>query len=150
MKVLVIIPSLLTGGGQRVAMDIAEDNPDFIFIVIGKKVDNSFTKEVESYHKVYYMNKELGFNPKVFFKIGRILKIEKPDIVHFHLGVSLYGLLPCFFRRKIKLVYTFHTIAEKDSEGIIRKLCFCGIKFRNLIFMQLSIHNILINSIHKL
>ena len=122
MKVMMIIPSLLTGGGQRVAMDIASDDPRFVFIVIGKRVDNSFTREVEANHKVYYMNKELGFNPKVFFRIARVLKSETPDIVHFHLGVSLYGLVPCFFRRKIKLFYTFHTIAEKDSEGIIRML----------------------------
>lgn len=133
MKVMMIIPSLLTGGGQRVAMDIASDDPRFVFIVIGKRVDNSFTREVEANHKVYYMNKELGFNPKVFFRIARVLKSETPDIVHFHLGVSLYGLVPCFFRRKIKLFYTFHTIAEKDSEGIIRMLCFWGIKFRKLI-----------------
>ena len=133
MKVMMIIPSLLTGGGQRVAMDIASDDPRFVFIVIGKRVDNSFTREVEANHKVYYMNKELGFNPKVFFRIARVLKSETPDIVHFHLGVSLCGLVPCFFRRKIKLFYTFHTIAEKDSEGIIRMLCFWGIKFRKLI-----------------
>ena len=133
MKIMMIIPTLMTGGGQRVAMDIASDDSDFIFVVIGQRTDNEFTKEVEKYHKVYYMDKQLGFNPNVFFKIDKILKIEKPDVVHFHLGVSLYGLIPCFFRRKIKLFYTFHTVAEKDSEGLIRRLCFLGIKFRGLV-----------------
>ena len=133
MKVMIIIPSLLVGGGQRVAMDIASDDSDFVFVIIGKKVENSYTKEVEAHHKVYYMNKELGFKPKVFFKIGKVIDSERPDVIHFHLGVSLYGLVPCFFKRKIKLFYTFHTIAEKDSEGIIRKLCYIGIKFRKMI-----------------
>lgn len=133
MKVLIIIPTLLTGGGQRVAMDIAADDSNFIFLVIGKRVDNSYTREVEEHHKVYYMNKELGFNPKMFFKIAKIIKVENPEVVHFHLGVSLYGLVPCFFRKKTKLIYTFHTIAEKDSEGLVRKLCYAGIKYGNLI-----------------
>lgn len=133
MKILVIIPTLLTGGGQRIAMDIASNDSNFVFLVIGKRVDNSYTKEVEEYHKVYYMDKELGFDPKVFFKIRKVIKVENPEVVHFHLGVSLYGLIPCFFRKKTKLVYTFHTIAEKDSEGLVRKLCSAGIKYGNLI-----------------
>ena len=78
------------------------------------------------------MDKELGFKPKVFFKIDKVIKMENPEVVHFHLGVSLYGLLPCFFRKKTKLIYTFHTIAEKDYEGLVRKLCFIGIKYGNL------------------
>ena len=133
MKIAMIIPSLLTGGGQKVAMDIAQNDPQFIFIVIGKKQDNFFSKVVESSHKVYYMNKELGFDPRTFFRIWKILIKEKPNIIHFHLGVSLYGLVPCFVMRKIKLIYTFHTVAEKDSQGIIRRLCYIGIKYRKMI-----------------
>lgn len=132
MKILIILPSLLTGGGQKVAMDIAADDRNFLFLIIGKRENNQFTKSVESKHKVYYMNKELGFDLKIFHKIGKILDFEKPDVVHFHLAVSLYGLIPCWLR-KIKTVYTFHTIASKDSEGLVRWLCRLGIKLGGMV-----------------
>lgn len=133
MKVAMILPSLKIGGGQKVAINIANNKKDVFFIIIEKRVDNFFSQEVEKNHKVYYLNKELGFNPKVFFKIWRILNKENPNIVHFHLGVSLYGLIPAFFKRKLKLVYTFHTVAQNDSQGLIRRLCKLGIKFRGMI-----------------
>jgi glycosyltransferase involved in cell wall biosynthesis len=133
MKIAMMIPSLKRGGAQKIAMDIAENNPDIFFVVIEKRVDNGMAKRIESSHKVYYLNKEPGFHPFIFWKINRILEKEKPDVVHFHLGVSLYGLIPCFFRPKIKLIYTFHTIAEKDTEGYIRRLCRVGIKIRKML-----------------
>ena len=133
MKIAIIIPSLKTGGGQRIAIDIAGQNSEIFFIVIEKRVDNFFTSEVEKYHKVYYINKDLGFNPLVFLEIAKIFQKENPNIVHFHLGVSLYGLIPAFFYPHIKLIYTFHTIAQNDSEGAIRRLCNLGIKKRGMV-----------------
>lgn len=128
MNVAIIIPTLKIGGGQKIAIDIADKSSEVFFIVIGERVDNHYTHYVEKYHKVYYINKKIGFNPLVFLKIAKILNRENPNIVHFHLGVSLYGLVPSFFCFDRKLIYTFHTIADNDSKGLIRMLCYIGIK----------------------
>lgn len=138
MKIAMIIPSLKIGGGQRIAMELAGDNPNLFFIIIEKREDNFFARQVEQDHKVYYLDKELGFHGGVFYKIWKILRQEKPELLHFHLGVSLYGLVPAFFLKKIKLIYTFHTIAQNDSVGIIRLLCRMGIKLRGMIPVAIS------------
>ena len=141
-KIIEIIPEFKLAGAETMCENLinAIDKKKYEIIAISLFSNKSpITERLEKNNiKIYYLNKKKGFDLKVFFKLCKIFKKEKPDMIHTHLYVMRYSLLPSIlFSKKAVKVHTVHNIAEKEiSKGkIIHKIAF---KIFNVIPVAIS------------
>ena len=135
MKILHFVYSLGQGGAERFVIDLVNEQSQKNIVKLYALRDDSvnnldfFVNEIGE--KVQYINLKIspGFKTKLFFKFNKILKTEKPDVVHCHLDlVNYFFPLSIIHRKQIKFVYTIHShaVAEVKSEleRIIRSFFF--------------------------
>lgn len=135
-KVLLAVPTLGDGGGEKLVFDIALNiNRDLFEVYVVSffpKTGNHKERTLESAGiKVFYLDKSLGLSLEMFQKTKKLISEINPDIIHSHLDVLIY-LLPFYKKKQIKL-HTVHSMAEFEAVGIhklIRKICF---KFRGVV-----------------
>lgn len=127
MKILEIIPQLSQGGAERFVIDLCNElsKEHEVILVVLHNVDNHgfFQKELSERVRLISMNKRMGMDWKLFFKISKLIKKEKPNIIHTHLHAILYTILSFTFFPKIKFIHTIHSDAEKEAGGCISKWC---------------------------
>ena len=119
MKVFQIIYTLSPGGAERFVLDLtnelAEKAETSLYVLRDDSIGNQGFYKSELSRKVTYVNLALkpGFNPFIIWKFNRILRTERPDVVHCHLNlVSYFFILSLVFRKKIRFVYTMHSSAS--------------------------------------
>lgn len=131
-----IIPTLGVGGGEKLLLELARninrDKFEVIIICFYSKKNTIYEKLAEDSNiEVIYLNKKLGFDFNIIYKLIKIFSQYKPAIVHTHNDVIPYVLSAAiFYRVRIKL-HTQHSVANRGSAGIskiIQKLAFkfCG------------------------
>ena len=134
-KILIVIPSLEQGGGQKFVMDLANgiDKTRFqvkvlVYYACSDSIFDRFAKE----HGIdtVYLNKTPGLQISFFEKVRAVVREYAPDVIHTHLDSMLY-LLPAYKRKQVKL-HTVHTLAEKETnglQGVVRFLAYkiCGV-----------------------
>ena len=130
-KVLLVIPSLLQGGGQKFVLDLANELDKTQYkvkiLIYYNALANAFKDQISKLKEVEIitLNKKLGLDFSFFKKLKQVVKAYEPDIIHSHLNTLLY-LLPTFKKRQVKL-HTMHSIASKEAHGIqkfISKIAF--------------------------
>ncbi len=121
MKILQFMYSLGPGGAERFVLDLtnelAENNETVIFTLRDDTIGNNGFYIPEISNKVRYVNLKIsdGFKPELIWMFYKLLKSEKPDIVHCHLNlVNYFFLLSIIFRKKIRFIYTIHNEAETE------------------------------------
>lgn len=124
-KVLIIIPSLQTGGGEKLATDITlfmdKSKFDLQILSFFGPLDSPFEKRVESAGiMTKYLGKKFGFDKSIFKKAKEAIKAFNPDIIHTHLGVIPY-ILSSTSRYKQKF-HTVHSMASREASGIRKYL----------------------------
>lgn len=135
MKVLQFIYELVPGGAERFVVDLsnelAEDCETVLYTLRDDSIDNKGFYVPEIRKKVTYVNLkvESGFNPLLVRTFYKIIKKEKPDIVHCHLNlVNYFFPLSIIFRKSVKFFYTIHNSAgtevESETERILRRFFF--------------------------
>ena len=140
-KVMVVIPTLACGGGERIAVSlIAKMNHDVIqtkLVVLYpyENTDNAkFIKE--NMIDTVYLNKHRGIDFSIVRKLKREIDEFKPDVIQTHLYVVAYVLLAAPL--KTKKFHTIHTIAEKEAFGCRRIMNRIAFKFGNFIPVAIS------------
>ncbi len=136
-KVLMVIPSLSQGGGQKFVLDLAsglvKKQYAVKILIYYDAIADAFKEEISNLEEVEIirLNKKVGIDFSFFSKVKKVVKEYNPDIIHTHLDTLLY-LLPAFKKRQVKL-HTVHSIAEKEAGGwlqrFVRKVAF---KFFNV------------------
>jgi glycosyltransferase involved in cell wall biosynthesis len=63
---------------------------------------------------VAYLGKRLGFDPRVFARLGQVVRTFQPDVVHTHLYVLRYALPVMLLQRISAKVHTVHTMADQE------------------------------------
>ena len=116
-KVLLVIPSLEQGGGQKFVMDLANglDKKKFqVRVLVYYKKSNSIFDRFAQEHNidVVYLDKKPGLSLSFMNVVRHEVKKFDPDVIHTHLHSMLY-LLTSYKRKQIKL-HTVHTLAEKE------------------------------------
>lgn len=123
IKVMMIVPAIGTGGGEKVAITIARyiDRKRFELQMVSlySHQDTIYEKEIkEGNINLKYLNKHGGFDFSVIKELKKEIAEFQPDIIHTHLYVVPYVLLAA--PRKMIKLHTVHNIAEKESEGLLR------------------------------
>jgi len=127
IRVAHIVPMLSPGGAERVAVHIVKglNRQRYEPVVIsytgrlGCDLDRLLE---EAGIRVHYLGKRPGFDYRMYYRLPRVLKECRPDIVHTHLHVLRY-LLPFLLPlNKISVLHTVHNLAEREIEPRLRWL----------------------------
>lgn len=121
MKIFEVTFSLCSGGGERMVVDLCNEfvrNGHEVVLVTIRDIDRdanlSFNQKfLDPAIKIFNL-KITYLTPMVWFAIGKLLRQERPDVVHMHLNVLPY-FLPFILNRKtsIRFFHTIHSIASK-------------------------------------
>ena len=140
-KVMVVIPALGTGGGEKIAIDIAANvdkrKIEVLVVSLYEKKDTILDRyAMDLGLNVVYLDKKIGFDAKVIGRLHKVYKEFKPDVIHTHLYVGPY----VFFAtpRKVKKIHTVHNLAEKEATGLLRTLMLFGYKMWNVVPVAIS------------
>jgi glycosyltransferase involved in cell wall biosynthesis len=126
MKILELHYTLAPGGAERFMVDLSNELCKTNEVTVC--TSNSDTIGQNAHYKkdlspqIKYMNigSKRGHQMKALWGIYKIIRKEKPDIVHAHSDViCLY--LPALLYRKPKYFHTLHNLAEKCLEKKILK-----------------------------
>ncbi|MDN4495140.1 glycosyltransferase [Ureibacillus aquaedulcis] len=133
ITIAMVLPSLKIGGGQKIAIDIANslDSRRFnvIFIIIEEEANTSFEKNICEKFDVAFLRKEKGFSIKTIFRLMKVLRRQKVDVVHVHLRALIYTSLATLFTKVNTRIYTVHSIAQHDGGGYLRFLYKVAFKY---------------------
>ena len=118
MKILEIIFHLASGGAERFAVDLSNELAKSNDVTLLTLRDDSVNPEVRNFYKdditsnVRYECLRLkdGLRPSMWWKIWKAIRLNNPDVVHYHGGRMPYWMVvPMFFSSKdIKFVQTIH------------------------------------------
>ncbi|MDD3229655.1 MAG: glycosyltransferase [Oscillospiraceae bacterium] len=122
-KVLVVLPEMQTGGGQRMAVEIAahirDENLRIKIISLYPPQGTVVEALAEGYGlDVCHLKKHKGIDFGVVLRLYKAIKAFQPDVIHAHLRVMPYLLLPMCMTGVRLRYYTAHSLAEKDANGI--------------------------------
>lgn len=143
MKILEIIPQLSQGGAERFVIDLCNElaKEHEVALIVLHNVDNHgfFRKELSERVRLISMNKRMGMDWRLFFRLATLIQNEKPDAVHSHLRGIVYTFLSYLFPSKIKFIHTVHNDAKMEAGGGISKWC------RKLAFGLKRVHPVTIS-----
>lgn len=143
MKILEIIPQLSQGGAERFVVDLcnefAKNHRVVLVVLYGMDKHGFFEKELADNVQLISLDKSMGIDWGLFYRITKLIHKEKPDVVHTHLRAILYCCVACIIFRKIKFIHTVHSEASRETGGLIGKLC------RKLLFGFRYVHPITIS-----
>jgi len=129
MKIVQVLPSLYMGGGEKFAVDLcnelAKDNTNDVTLCVISKVDDSMQllSTIDAKVKFVTLEKNAGFDYKIFFRLYQFLRERNPDIIHTHMRSLMYSTLS-IMRLKIPFIHTFHTLAHKEASTYIKQKFF--------------------------
>lgn len=132
IRVLHIIPNLGIGGAERLVVNLLEalDKEKFEVAACSlyPKSGTVFEHELEQHRiPIYYCGKHRGLDLRMIPRLYRLFGTFKPDVVHTHLSVLRYVLIPMLLCRIPGRFHTVHNIAQKevDTPGkIVHRLAF--------------------------
>lgn len=143
MKILEIIPQLSQGGAERFVIDLCNEmsKKHEVVLVVLHNVDKHdfFRKELNGRVRLISMNKRMGMDSKLFFRLAKLIRNEKSDVVHTHLRGIVYTFLSYISASKIKFVHTVHNDAKMEAGGGVSKWC------RKLAFNLKRVHPVTIS-----
>lgn len=124
MKILIVVPQLRTGGGQKLALEeaigLASRGADVTLLSLYPREDTVFTKTAEeSGISLIFLKKQEKKSFRLFGEVKKIIKELCPDVIHTHLLALPYVLPGAFFSRA-RCYHTVHNVAEREATGMMR------------------------------
>ena len=126
MKILQVIPYFCFGGAETMCENLTYALAGLGHCVTVVSLYNEQTpiarRMEENGVRIRYLDKKLGLDLSMIPKLMKIMKEEKPDVVHTHLNVTKY-VVPaarlCGIRR---CVHTVHNVAQEEAENSQQKM----------------------------
>ena len=105
MKILQVIPSLEVGGAETMCEGLSrllKAQGQDVTVVSLYRLETPITRRLqEAGVALRYLDKKPGLDPGCVLRLRRLLKREKPDVIHVHLKLLL--LLLSFFLLSVSL-----------------------------------------------
>ena len=128
MRILQLIPSLGSGGAERLVVDLCNEltiQGEDVFLCI---IQNTSEYDYGFYlpelsNKVHFnsLNQRKGFSFKNIVALQKMIYEIKPDIIHVHLSTLLYTYFLSILNFKIGFYNTIHSLAEKACSNLLFK-----------------------------
>jgi glycosyltransferase involved in cell wall biosynthesis len=102
------------------ANELSKNNQVSLYTLRDDTIENKGFYIPEISKRVTYQNLKIspGFKLSLILLFFKILRKEKPDVVHCHLNLVLYFFpLSLIFFRRIRFIYTIHNSAETEVES---------------------------------
>jgi glycosyltransferase involved in cell wall biosynthesis len=129
LKILYLIDSLKTGGKERQLIELVRglivyDNVECELITMDEKIE--YPEVLFGNTKIHFLVRKRKKDLTIFFKLSKILKTFKPDIVHTWDGMTSFYLNP--FKLINKFKYINGTIRWAQPKEIISPIERLGLK----------------------
>ena len=119
------MPGLPCGGAERFVVDLANELSKYNDVYIltfrdGKDADFYRPQISERVHQIIYRG-NYSFFSKLwqFIVVARLIVKIRPEIVHTHLIAIPYAIIPSLLMSNLKVLYTIHSLASKDTKAKI-------------------------------
>jgi glycosyltransferase involved in cell wall biosynthesis len=121
IRVLHVVTDFRSGGAERVAANLLRTSDPEQFDVGAITLRGPFGSALERTLAgdgipVWYMGKEIGFDPVVLAQVTRTIEHFQPQVLHTHTYALRYAFLHVLFRRVPVLVHTVHNLAEREIQ----------------------------------
>jgi glycosyltransferase involved in cell wall biosynthesis len=126
IRVLHILPSFGVGGAEQMAAHLMTGISRTrsvaaagLYSALNTTIEHRLTAAgVDLWH----LNKRLGFDPRMFPALDRVVRCARPHVVHTHMSVLRYAF-PGLLRRGVPVVvHTLHNLAEHETDAFGRIL----------------------------
>lgn len=119
IKVVCIIPSILTGGAEKMAIDLVaylnKELFDVYLISLYKDTQSVYSKFIDERNvSISYLDKKAGLDFITFKNLSKKLSEYRPDIIHTHLNASIYAIPWINQNKNVKWIHTIHNEAAKE------------------------------------
>ena len=126
MKILQVIPYFCFGGAETMCENLtyALSNLGHEVTVVSlfpERTPISLRME-EAGIRILYLDKKPGLDLSMFSKLAKIMRREKPDVVHTHLNVIKYAAVSAKLAGIRRSVHTVHNVAQEEAEGTLQKI----------------------------
>lgn len=143
IRVLHVIPSLATGGAERLVVNLlkALDKNKFEVAACSlySETGTPFVQELKQHGiPVYCLGKHKGLDLRMMPRLYRLFRTFKPDIVHTHLSVLRYVLLPAALCRIPARFHTVHNIAQKELDDVGKVVHHLAFHMRKVVPISIS------------
>ena len=126
MKILQVLPELRLAGAQIMVENLTRElirNGNTVEVVSLYSNRTPLTERMEKDNiPIHFLEKKSGFDITVVFKLRKIIKEFKPDVIHSHTYSLKYAYFASRFVYKRKIVHTVHNIAEKEASDANKRL----------------------------
>jgi len=126
MKILQVIPYFCFGGAETMCENLTyalRKKGHEVTVVSLYQERTPISERMEcSGVKILYLDKKLGLDLSMVPKLIRIMKQERPDVVHTHLDVIKYAVAAAKLAGVKRCIHTVHNVADKEAEGKLQKL----------------------------
>lgn len=128
MKIIQVISSLGNGGAEKMVVELSNvlvANNHRVVLCSFKDVEPgmAFPKLLSSDAGLVSFGKKPGFDAGLYGKLFRLIRREKPEVIHFHLDATLKYILPLIpFFPKVKFVHTIHSNLNAEKKRIFSRL----------------------------
>ena len=146
MKILYLITKSNWGGAQRYVFDLASELKDKHEVIVGLGGEGTLKINLEKENVRVISIKQLGRDVKAssdlksFFDILKILKKEKPDVVHLNSSkIGIIGALACRVAGIKKIIFTAHGWAFNEDRPAWQKLLIKTIAYSTIILCHKTI-----------
>ncbi|GEA16569.1 glycosyl transferase family 1 [Moorella sp. E308F] len=143
IKVLHIIPNFGAGGAERLLVNLLEafDRERFEVAAVSLYPESVtiLEKEIKKKElKVYFLNKRRGLDLRIIPQLNSLFRSFRPDVIHTHLYVLRYTLLPTLFCKVPVRVHTVHNIAQKEVDWLGKLVHWIAFRLGGVVPVSIS------------
>jgi len=142
IRVLHILPDLSVGGAEMLVKNLMfshdRDRFELAICSLYPKRGTIIEKELAGLGNIFYLDKQLGPDFKILFRLYHLFKQFVPHVVHTHLYISRYALIPSLICKVPVKMHTIHNTAEKEGDKIGKIINWIAFKLLNVQPIALS------------
>ena len=126
MKIMQVIPYFCFGGAEIMCENLTyalKNAGQEVFAVSLYHDRTPIARRMEEAGiRIVYLDKKLGLDLSMVPKLIKIIRRERPDVVHSHLNIIKYAAAAAKLAGVRKCVHTVHSLADREAEGRVQKI----------------------------
>lgn len=126
MKIMQVIPYFCFGGAETMCENLTyalrDMGHDVMVVSLYDEQTPIARRMEEAGVRIRYLDKKLGLDISMIPKLMKIMRQEKPDVVHTHLDVIKYAVAAAKLSGVKHCVHTVHNVAHEEAEGRLQKI----------------------------